>query len=231
MIHFHGTPVTPREKLYALAGHHFCVSFADARDADICVAIGQSVLWDNGSFSGFTRNHAIDEKAIYRWLDPRLHHPHRAIVIDEIGGDVETQRTLLARWPFPRELSWPVWHLDQPLDYLAELSDHWPGLCLGSAGPFWKINSIWWEQRMDDVFNMLAKRHTRLPWIHGLRMLNQGGQRWPLASADSSNVAQSHAGNNTRETPAKDIAKMARAIDARQTPLVWQPRPEQGALL
>ena len=55
MIHFHGTPITPRAQLLRLAGKHFCVSFAEPRDADTCLAIGQSVLWDNGAFSIYTR--------------------------------------------------------------------------------------------------------------------------------------------------------------------------------
>jgi hypothetical protein len=45
-----------------------------------------------------------------------------------------------------------------------------------------------WERRMDEVFNHLARRG-RLPWLHGLRMLGQI-RSWPLASADSTNVAQ-----------------------------------------
>ena len=47
MIHYHGTPLTPKEQLYNMAGKHFCVSFADARDADVCLQIGQSIMWDN----------------------------------------------------------------------------------------------------------------------------------------------------------------------------------------
>lgn len=187
-IHYHGTPITPAAQLARMSGEHFCVSFANAQNADVCEAIGQSVLWDNGAFSVFTRGDELDERALYDWLEPRLYHPHRAVVLDRIGGDLEAQREMVRRWPFPRDFSWPVWHLDKPLDYLAELADEWPGVCLGSAGEYWQIGSAAWNRRMDIAFEFLSRRG-RLPWLHGLRMMAQV-KSWPLASADSTNVAQ-----------------------------------------
>jgi hypothetical protein len=190
-IHYHGTPITPASQLVRMAGAHFCVSFFCPKQADICEQIGQSVLWDNGAFSAFTQKQTVDEPALYAWLAPRLYHPHKAVVLDKIGGDVHEQRAMLKRWPFARELSWPVWHLDKPLDYLSELADEWGALCLGSAGEFWEIGSTTWERRMEQAFEHLYRRG-RLPWIHGLRMLSQV-KAWPLASADSTNVAQNYA--------------------------------------
>lgn len=189
-IHYHGTPITPKAQLARMAGEHFCVSFANPSDADTCEGIGQSVLWDNGAFSAFTQGREVDEAALYDWLGPRLYHPHRAVIMDKIGGDVDEQRAMLKRWPFPKEFSWPVWHLDKPLDYLSELADGYGALCLGSAGDYWEVGSVTWERRMDQVFDHLARRG-RLPWLHGLRMLGQA-KSWPLASADSTNVAQNH---------------------------------------
>lgn len=190
-ICYHGTPITPKAQLYRMPGQHFCVSFAEPRDADFCEQFGQSVLWDNGAFSAYTKGKAVDEAALHVWLDQRLCHPHRAVVMDVIDGGVDAQRAAIKRWPHPRDLSWPVWHLDKPLDYLDELTDAWPAVCLGSAGQYWEIGSEAWIQRMADVFNHLHRRNTRLPWLHGLRMLGQVGA-YPLASADSTNVAQNY---------------------------------------
>lgn len=189
-IHYHGTPITPAAQLARMAGEHFCVSFYRPDNADVCESIGQSVLWDNGAFSHWTRGGEVDERALYEWLEPRLYHPHKAVVLDVIDKPVDVQRAALKRWPFPRDLSWPVWHLDKPLDYLAELVDAWPGVCLGSAGDYAVIGTVTWERRMEEIFNFLQKRG-RLPWLHGLRMLGQV-RSWPLASADSTNVAQNH---------------------------------------
>lgn len=171
-----------------MAGEHFCVSFANPRQADTCEAIGASVLWDNGAFSAYTQGAVFDDAALYEWLEPRLYHPHRAVVLDEIDGDLQAQQERLDKWPFNRDLSWPVWHLDKPLDYLSELADGWPGVCLGSAGKYWEVGSVAWERRMDEALEHLSRRG-KLPWLHGLRMLGQIGS-WPLASADSTNVAQ-----------------------------------------
>lgn len=193
-IHYHGTPITPAAQLARMAGEHFCVSFANPQNADVCEQIGQSVLWDNGAFSQFTKGVTVDEAALFAWLEPRLYHPHRAVVLDKIGGDVDEQRAMLKRWPFPKEYSWPVWHLDKPLDYLSELADEYGALCLGSAGAYWEVGGVTWERRMGQALEHLARRG-KLPWLHGLRMLGQV-KAWPLASADSTNVAQ----NFSRDT-------------------------------
>lgn len=187
-VAYHGTPITPAAQLARMAGEHFCVSFYRPDNADVCEQIGSSVLWDNGAFSAFTRGADIDERVLYAWLEPRLYHPHRAIILDRIDGTVDDQRAMVTRWPFPRALSWPVWHLHEPLDYLFELADEWGYVCLGSSGEYWEINSTAWTRRMDLVFERLSKRG-RLPWLHGLRMLAQV-KAYPLASADSTNVAQ-----------------------------------------
>lgn len=187
-IHYHGTPITPAAQLAKMAGEHFCVSFVRPDNADVCEAIGQSVLWDNGAFSAYTRGEEISERELYDWLEPRLYHPHKAVMLDVIGGTVEEQRELNARWPLPKALSWPVWHLDKPLDYLSELECEHGAVCLGSAGPYWDVGGTAWERRMDEVFEHLSRRGP-LPWLHGLRMLGQV-KSWPLASADSTNVAQ-----------------------------------------
>lgn len=190
-IAFHGTPITPAAQLARMRGEHFCVSFWRPDNADVCEAIGASVMWDNGAFSAHTKKVKLDERGLYEWLEPRLYHPHRAVVRDVIDAPVDVQREAIVRWPFPRDLSWPVWHLDKPLDYLSELCDGgWAGVCLGSAGEFWQIGSPAWDRRMSQVFDHLANRG-RLPWLHGLRMLGQVAS-WPLASADSTNVAQNH---------------------------------------
>lgn len=190
-ICYHGTPITPKAQLYRMTGQNFCVSFAESRDADFCEAFGQSVLWDNGAFSAYTKGVVLNEAELHKWLEPRLRHPHRAVVLDVIDGGVDVQRAAIDRWPFPRDLSWPVWHLDKPLDYLDELVSEWPAACLGSAGKYWEIGSQLWIDRMHEVFDHLHRKHTRLPWLHGLRMLGQVGN-FPLASADSTNVAQNY---------------------------------------
>ena len=207
-----------------MGGKHFCVSFAEPRDLDACLSIGQSVMLDNGAFSTFTRGVEFDIEAFYAWLDPVLGHPHWAVVPDVIGGAVDEQRRRVAGWRFPRELGAPVYHLGLPHDWLFELADNWPRICIGSSGEFWQVGSAKWCSEMDKTFNALAKRYRHLPWIHGLRMLDQAGSEYPLASADSTNVGRNFkcAGRRPDE--------MADQIDVRQCPTRWKQRAEQERL-
>lgn len=193
MIHYHGTPITPRPALEGMAGRNFCVSFAAPQDLRTVVRIGQSVMLDNGAFSAFTRGVPLDVDGYYRWIDPVLAHPHWAVIPDVIGGDVDAQRAMVAGWPFGPALGAPVWHLGLPISYLIELCEAWPRVCLGSSAEYWQVGGEAWCRRMDEAFNALASTFgARIPWIHGLRMLGQSDGRWPLASADSANVGRNY---------------------------------------
>jgi len=225
VIHYHGTPLTPRAKLYEMAGKHFCVSFADPRDADVCLKIGQSVLWDNGAFSAYTRRVALVWRDYYEWLEPRLHHPHFAVAPDVIDGSEEQQDRLLSEWPHPRELSAPVWHMAEPIERLLRLCQVWPKVCFGSSGEYWQVGSEKWERRADEAFNALVKRHTILPWVHMMRGLSLSDGRWPFASADSVNVARNYKSNG------REPEIMAREIDGVQPNGGWVIRPEQISLV
>ncbi len=46
MMHYHGTPITPRAQLERMAGRMFCVSYAAPQDLATCLRIGQSVMLD-----------------------------------------------------------------------------------------------------------------------------------------------------------------------------------------
>lgn len=220
MIHYHGTPLTPRFDLQKMAGKHFCVSFARPDDVTWCISHGQSVLFDSGAFSAYAGKMAVDWPAYYRFLEPLLGHPHWAIIPDVIGGTVEEQRGLVAAWPFSRQLGAPVWHMGLPIDYLLDLADHWPRLAFGSSAAYWQIGSDAWCRRADMAFNALEGRGLR-PWVHMLRGLDLAGDRWPFASADSVNVARNFKRNEVCPE------RMARRIDAIQNPLRWTIRAEQ----
>ncbi len=225
VIHYHGTPLSPRSELNKLAGKNFCVSFADQRDAEWCLAHAQAIMWDNGAYSIFTNSgKPLDETAYYDWLEPRLVHPHWGVVPDVIDGDEHQQRYLVSSWPFPRELAAPVWHVGLSFDWLLEIADNWPRVCFGSSGAYWQIGTDQWCRRMDEAFNALAKRHSRLPWVHMLRGMALSGDRWPFASVDSVNVARNFKDANICPE------RMARRLDAIQCPTSWTPTWQQEGL-
>lgn len=228
MIHYHGTPITPMAQLERMAGRNFCVSFAAPQDLARCLRIGQSVMLDNGAFSAKTRGLPFDLDGFYAWAEPVLAHPHWGVVPDVIDGTEEQQREMVATWPFRREFGIPVWHLGMPIAYLIDLCDDWGRVCFGSAGEYWQIGTSKWSHRMDEAFNALVQSFgAQLPWVHGLRMLGQAQGPWPLASADSTNVAQ----NWKRDTGCAECK--AAPIDAINPPSLWTetpPPPKQELL-
>lgn len=225
MIHYHGTPITPRAQIERMAGRHFCVSYAQPQDLKTCLRIGQSLMFDNGAFSTWRRGLQFDEAGYIKWLDQHLRHPHWAIVPDVIDGSVEENDAMIDRWQYGKRFGAPVWHLHEPIGRLAELVDAgWEKVCIGSSGEFATIGTPAWRGRMDAAFNMLAITYKRLPWIHGLRMLGQAGSDWPLASADSTNIAQNWHRDGCAECKAS-------AIDAEQAPSLWNQRMLQKDLV
>jgi hypothetical protein len=209
-----------------MAGRNFCVSWAHPQDLRRCLDIGQSLMLDNGAFSAFTKGKPTNWPDYYRWLAPNLAPPHWAVIPDVIDGSVEQQRELVQQWPAEfGHLGAPVWHLALSTDWLLELCDRFPRVCLGSSGAYWRIGSAAWCQRMDEAFNALDRSGRHNTWIHGLRMLGQTSGGWPLASADSTNVAQ----NWKRDTGCAECK--AALIDARQPALWWRERAVQESLL
>lgn len=224
-IHYHGTPLTPRDQLWKMAGKSFCVSYANPGDADICLRIGQSVMWDNGAFSLYTKGKTVDWAAFYKWLEPRLGHPHWAVIPDVIDGDVDANAELVRQWPFPKSLAAPVWHMGEPIKILLDFSQDFGRICFGSSGAYWQVGSEAWCRRADEAFNELARQGGAMPWVHMLRGMAVTGKRWPFASVDSVNVAR-----NFKDTNSCPEA-MARVIDAVQCPVKWTPVFQQLDLI
>lgn len=199
-----------------MSGRNFCVSYAHPEDIDVCIEIGQSVMLDNGAFTAFTKGKCMDMHGFMQWCENYLQHPHWAVVPDVIDGSEAQQRGLIKQWALPKDLSATVWHLGLSLDWLLELSDNWNKVCLGSSGAYWQVGSQTWCRRMDEVFETLCKKRRHLPWLHGMRMLGQCNGKWPLASADSTNVARNHKRN--KEHP----ELMAWRIDRLNPSKKWQ---------
>lgn len=225
MIHYHGTPISPIKAIETMGGKHFCVSYARPDDLKRCLRIGQSLMLDNGAFSAKTKGYEFDRDGFYDWVEPILAHPHWGVVPDVIDGSVEQQRAMTKTWPFRKEFGIPVWHLGLPISYLIELCDAWGRVCFGSSGEYWQIGTPKWNARMDEAFNVLVKTYGRqIPWVHGMRMLGQSSGPWPLASADSTNVALHHA------EYLQCAGCMAKRIDSTNPPTKWNVQPLQEIL-
>lgn len=219
MLHYHGTPITRRDPdLEKLKGHNFCVSYSDPRDSDWCITNAQSIMWDNGAFSSYTRGIPFDTEGYKRWLDDKLYGANWAVVPDKIGGTKEEQVELMSSWSYPDHLSCYVWHMDLPLSWLLELVETYPRVAFGSSGDYWKVGSKEWQDRADDAWEVIDKSGAR-PWVHMMRGLKLCGKRWPFASADSTNIARNHKGSKNQKRSC--TKEMATRIDAVQSPLMF----------
>jgi len=214
MLHYHGTPITPRVEMEKLKGRNFCVSYAQTQDATWCIDNAQSIMWDNGAFSAYTKGKGFDREGYMNWLDNKLYGANWAVVPDIIGGTVEDQRVMMKGWHYPDHLSCYVWHMDLPLEWLKELVETYPRVAFGSSGKYWRVNSPEWQDRADEAWSVIQGTGAR-PWVHMMRGLKICGKRWPFASADSTNVARNFK-NKGREKFPKSMVEL---IDGRQSPL------------
>lgn len=224
-LHYHGTPITPVAALHELAGRCFCVSFAAPQDVRRCHDIGQSVMIDNGAFNAWTKGGRTNWPAYYAWVDEWLDYPETwAVIPDVIDGTEEQQDELVKEWPYG-DRGAPVWHMNESLDRLVDLTLSWPIVCMGSTKQYAVVLSQPWERRMDDAWDAIARRHHRMPKIHMLRGLDACGRRWPFSRADSTNIARNH--NRPQNSP----RKMADRIDAIQCPAIWRVTAKQMELI
>lgn len=234
MIHYHGTPITPRSVLQSLAGKHFCVSFAASQDVEECHRIGQSVMLDNGAFSQWRRNPLAPMyvwDGYYDWVRPWLDFQTTWCVIpDVISGTEQENDALIGKWCMKFGLgrngqAAPVWHLHESLGRLEQLCQSWERVCFGSSGEYAVIGSNKWNNRVNEAFNSICKGSGRPAcWIHMLRGMSLAGSVYPFASVDSTDVAQNH----NRQNNAKE---MADRWDALQCPATWTQRAIQAELI
>lgn len=222
MIHYHGTPITPRQSLYELAGRHFCVSYSDPRDVKVCHAIGQSVMLDNGAYSAWRRGLPHNWTGYMDWAEAWLDFPTTwAVIPDVISGTEEANDRLLIRW-FERRLpkGAPVWHMHESLDRLRRLAHGYARLCFGSSGEYREPGTDKWHRRIAEAFDTISDECGRVPWVHMLRAMGEATSgRYPFASADSTNAARNHSGSH-RHRP-RSLAQLVAESDARQAPGRW----------
>lgn len=226
-LHYHGSPITPHEVLYSLAGRHFCVSHARPDQVEIVHRIGQSVMLDNGAFSAWKRGHEPNWTSYYEWCDRWLNYPTTwAVIPDVVDGGSQLQDALVREWPHGQRGA-PVWHMDEPLDRLLRLTDEWQRVCIGSTAEYAVVGSIPWHERMQDCWNEIAKRHKRTPYAHMLRGMQMAGSIYPFASVDSTDIAQNH------NRPQNIASEMVERWDAANCPGTWKrrKRAEQAGLI
>lgn len=222
MLHYHGTPITPRSELLTLAGRCFCVSYAAPHQVDVCHEIGQAVMLDNGAFSFWRTGKPTDWSGFYDWAEPWLDHQTTwAVIPDVIDGSVEDNDALLVAWftrGLPHDKGAPVWHMHEPIDRLRRLCAGYRRVCVGSSGQYAVVGNDSWRRRMDEAFNAVCREGLPPAWLHMLRGMSLSGSEYPFGSVDSTDVARNH--NREQNT----ALKLAHRWDGLQCAARWRPR-------
>lgn len=216
-LHYQGTPITPREILWTLAGKNFCVSYADPRDVEVCHKIGQSVMLDNGAYSIWKNNGKSPHEwtEYYDWCERWFSYQTTwAVIPDVIGGAEEENDALVYSWPLGKQGA-PVWHLHESFDRLIRLCENHYRVCFGSSGEYKVIATPKWCERVSDAFDRISTARRLRNWIHMLRGMSLVGSNFPFASVDSTDVAQNWHVNG-------DAKARAERWDSYQCPGEWK---------
>lgn len=248
MKKYHGLPITPATAANAAVnGGNAFISFKYPDQLGVAVAVCQSFAIDNAAYSAWESGNPVqDWSRFYEWAEECRLIPSCdfAVVPDVIDGSEADNDALVAEWPLPRWFGAPVWHMHESLDRLERLASTWPRVCIGSSGEYARIGTAeWWGQIARAMRVVCNDDGQPLVRLHGLRMLNpEVFTRLPLASADSTNIAQNIGidqtwrGNYMPPTKEMRAAVMRSRIEAHNAPARWafnvpefQPE-DQGAL-
>lgn len=217
MIHYHGGPITPKSvAIEVWTARHGMVSFYHPWQIDEAAELCQSFCVDNGAFSAWKSGAEIKWADYYGFVEKWMRHPgfDWAIIPDIIEGSEQDNDAMLAAWPLPRSAGVPVWHLHESLDRLARLAAIWPRIALGSSGEWANPGNNRWWGRIGEVMSVLCDAAGRpITKLHGLRMLDPTiFSHMPLASADSTNVAQNHPIDKKWSGPYQPLDQETRAL-------------------
>jgi hypothetical protein len=219
VIHYHGGPITPLTVAHAVwTRRHAFVSFENPGQVAFAAELCQSFAIDNGAFSHYQAGKGrIDVPAYVGFVEQWAKHPGcdwfvLPDVIDGSEADNDEMFALYRQAGGDLLAGVPVWHLHESYERLARLCRQWPRVALGSSGQWAEVGSRGWWQRMGGAMDFICDEDGRPPCkLHGLRMLNPTVfSQLPLASADSTNVAQNH--NRERRRYALSAAMGALAI-------------------
>jgi hypothetical protein len=231
MLHYHGGPITPLSVAHATwAGRHAFVSFERPEQIAFAAENCQSFALDNGAFSVWRRGATLDVAGYVAFVKQWERHPgfDWALIPDVIDGTEAENDAMFGHFhQAGGDLfrSVPVWHMHESLARLARLCRQFPRVALGSSGEWATVGTASWWQRMGAAMDAICDDSGRPPCkLHGLRMLNTDVfTRLPLASADSTNVAQNHVRERQTKglTAAMGALSIVGRIESQQSAARW----------
>jgi hypothetical protein len=200
MIHYHGMPLSGRDKtaVKCMQGKHACISYADTQPLALCAELCQSFILDNGAFTTWKQGKEYDIEGFAELVTDWHRHPSFDwyIIPDSIEGADKENNVMRAKWRnlvsgdiFSRGV--PVWHLHESIETLNYLSRAYSRVAFGSSGEYAQVGDSAWWQRMAEAMDAICDDGLPRCKIHGLRMLDPTiFSHFPFSSADSTNVAR-----------------------------------------
>lgn len=241
--HYHGTPIggTRAAADQFAEGRFLLVPWRRMEDLPRAMDFSRGFIVDNSAFTFWRTGEKPEWPDYIAWCKSIARCPRFdfALIPDVIDGSEKENVELIKLWDRTawhpvRVRGCPVWHMHESLDYLNHLVEKWEQVAIGSSGDWPDPGHGRWWDRMDDAFRVICDKdgysRTR---IHGLRMMRSDIiERYPLASADSTNAVQ----NGVREARKNDVdpcwgqQTIARRIERAQSPTRWFAPPRQEEL-
>lgn len=193
-IHYHGSPIWGNKgeiaKFVYRNGGAF-ISYLRRDQLKLALSVANSVAIDNGAFSAWRRGVDINWEDYYSTIEKYYDDIEFFVIPDVVEGGEEDNDNLIKSVPSGIvNKSVPVWHMHESFDRLYRLCSESDRVCIGSSGIYSHVRSKQWEQRMTNALKFIFVEKGLRTKLHGLRMLD--GRvlgRYPLASADSTNIA------------------------------------------
>lgn len=204
---YHGTPLTPRAALRAMAGRAFCVSYWRPDDVEVVEEISVDIMYDSGAFSEWQDARRRGEEWFIRetwadyfdWLSPRLCAGRWFVMPDAPGAPSQINDSLLRDIPADiAPYGAPVWHMNTPVSRLLDLCSSHERVCIGWVGAFDERTGkpvaeevdvgceAYWRV-IDEVDVALGNDY---PLIHQFRGILVAGMVDFIATADATTLAQ-----------------------------------------
>lgn len=194
MRKFFVTPITPLKVFNKyFINKNVVISFLRAEQYKQAVKNNCNIYFDNGAYTYFRKKIKPDWDKFYKFLENKIYE--RFFIPDIIDGTEEENNKLIQNLPKhlkPKAI--PVFHLHESNQRLIDLIQEWDYIALGSSGKYWKIGTLDWFLRMNELMKILCdeKGNPKVK-IHMLRCLDeQIFTKFPFYSGDSSNFARNH---------------------------------------
>lgn len=165
MIHYHGTPITPRSvAIEMLRRRHGLVSYAHPEQMGIVAEVCQSFVLDNGAFTYWKQGGSINVELYANWVKKWWKHPgfDFCLIPDVIGGTEAENEAMFASWfsvrmPLRDSRCVPVWHMHESIDRLKRLCRELPRVALGSSGQWATPGTADWWDRMGEAMDSIPR--------------------------------------------------------------------------